>query len=167
MIYREFRKEVCAWCFRYECGRAWKIRFTTSDDSNTTGSGGSTGSVSGSARGGVVFCSEECKGAWKKEYGDLGLDAYAAVDAFVQKQARNKGQWVANEDGDDGDTYLCTPTKGDVDEVCLSLLKPMHFFSLRIETIFKRDAFSVLPFIDCADLKDLILLFSGKLLQVD
>lgn len=44
VIYREFRKEVCAWCFAYDGRKGWKI----SDED----------------MGGQRFCSETCKASW-------------------------------------------------------------------------------------------------------
>jgi len=53
VIYREYRKEVCAYCFSYSFeanrGRTWNIKL----DPNGTG--------------GVRFCSIECKDTWRKE----------------------------------------------------------------------------------------------------
>ncbi len=46
VILREFRREVCAWCFWYYEGREWKVREKSTGD---------------------VFCSEDCKAAWEDE----------------------------------------------------------------------------------------------------
>ncbi|TFK36271.1 hypothetical protein BDQ12DRAFT_687122 [Crucibulum laeve] len=65
VIFRKFRKEVCAWCFSYafESGRSsWKIR------------------VDGA---GVWFCSEECKERWVDGSDRGGLRA--AVNGAMEK----------------------------------------------------------------------------------
>ncbi|EON68490.1 hypothetical protein W97_07700 [Coniosporium apollinis CBS 100218] len=46
VILREFRREVCAWCFWYYEGREWKVREKSTGD---------------------FFCSEDCKAAWEYE----------------------------------------------------------------------------------------------------
>ncbi|KAL5492644.1 SET6 [Sanghuangporus weigelae] len=117
VIYRAFRKEVCAWCFRYDQGRNWKIRYEPPSGVQRDSGGGSGGGGSGSAPGpGVVFCREECRDAWKEEYGEVGIEAYAAVEAFVQKQARSRG-WsvgISNSNSEeDGDKV---PTTSEIEE---------------------------------------------------
>ncbi|KAI5205052.1 GroES-like protein [Aureobasidium subglaciale] len=46
IVYREYWKEVCAQCFKYDRGRNWKIR---------------------DAKTGHAFCSDECQVIWKKD----------------------------------------------------------------------------------------------------
>jgi SET and MYND domain-containing protein len=46
VVYREYWKEVCAQCFKYDRGRNWKIRDQTA---------------------GHAFCSEECQTIWKND----------------------------------------------------------------------------------------------------
>lgn len=60
VIYREYRKEVCAQCFRYDRGRNWKIR---------------------DAKAGLAFCSESCQEVWYK--GDMNdAAAYITVEGL-------------------------------------------------------------------------------------
>lgn len=46
VVYREYRKEACAQCFKYDRGRDWKLR---------------------NPLAGVAFCSQECYIAWHKD----------------------------------------------------------------------------------------------------
>ena len=121
VIYRAFRKEVCAWCFRYEHGRNWRVRFQS--ESASKGGGGSTGDGGGGGCGGpgpgVVFCREECRDAWKNQYGQLGLEAYAAVEAFVQRQTRCKGWSVRIDIGEDDGNV---PSSSEIEEVRVHLV---------------------------------------------
>lgn len=141
VIHREFRKEVCAWCFRYECGRNWKFRFNARENSSSS-SVSADSAYSGS--GGITFCSEDCREAWRKEYGDRAVDAYAAVEAFVQKQARSKKQWAANADEDCGEDDLKVPDAESIEEVCIDLDSSTR--------TLRRACILLLP-TDCADLK--------------
>ncbi|KAI5123491.1 hypothetical protein M0805_008860 [Coniferiporia weirii] len=92
VVYNAFRKEVCAWCFRYDNGRNWKCRFD--------------------AGGGMVFCCDECKVQWRDEYGEDGVEAYGAVEAFVQRQKRSRG-WVCDENSADA---ARPPTDREIEE---------------------------------------------------
>ncbi|KAL5513400.1 SET6 [Sanghuangporus vaninii] len=110
VIYRVFRKEVCAWCFRYDQGRNWKIRFPYESVVGAQRDGG------GGPGPGVVFCREDCRDAWKEEYGEVGIDAYAAVEAIVQKQARCRG-WsveISNSNSEEDDDKV--PSTGEIEE---------------------------------------------------
>ncbi|KAK9240369.1 hypothetical protein V1525DRAFT_395756 [Lipomyces kononenkoae] len=49
VIFRDFRKEVCAYCLAYDLGRTWKVR------------------LRGPETAGMWFCSEECRDRWVKE----------------------------------------------------------------------------------------------------
>ncbi|KAK9366471.1 hypothetical protein V1509DRAFT_629540 [Lipomyces kononenkoae] len=49
VIFRDFRKEVCAYCFAYDLGRTWKVR------------------LRGPETAGLWFCGEECRDRWVKE----------------------------------------------------------------------------------------------------
>ncbi|KAL5531236.1 hypothetical protein ACEPAG_4113 [Sanghuangporus baumii] len=111
VIYRAFRKEVCAWCFHYDQGRNWKIRIPYEPAGGAQRDGGGPGP----GPPGVVFCREECRDAWKEEYGEVGIEAFAAVEAFVQKQARNRG-WsvqISNSNSEDDDKV---PSMSEIEE---------------------------------------------------
>ncbi|OCB87648.1 hypothetical protein A7U60_g5174 [Sanghuangporus baumii] len=110
VIYRVFRKEVCAWCFRYDQGRNWKIRFPYESFVGTQRDGG------GGPGPGVVFCREECRDAWKEEYGEVGIEAYAAVETFVQKQARCRGWSVEISDSNSEENDDKVPSTSEIEE---------------------------------------------------
>ncbi|KAH8110724.1 hypothetical protein DFH11DRAFT_1729954 [Phellopilus nigrolimitatus] len=93
VIYRAFRKEVCAWCFAYDRGRPWRVR--------PPGAGAGAG-------GGIVFCAEQCRDAWAAQRGVLGAQAHAALEALVQRHARARG-WRA--DAPDAPDDACTPSE--------------------------------------------------------
>jgi len=133
VISRQFRKEVCAWCFRYERGRTWKVRFCESD-LNEVQDGRMAASieeeefkvqpdslkkpraVSGSFNGGgMVFDSEACKNNWLEQYGAIGLESFAAVEAFVQKQSRTKNGKV--KEGLEGDDPKRLPDRTGINKV--------------------------------------------------
>ncbi|EMC94418.1 hypothetical protein BAUCODRAFT_149577 [Baudoinia panamericana UAMH 10762] len=67
VIFRQYRKEVCAYCFEYDRGRTRPVR-----DNEI----------------GKVFCNLRCHTKWLEQQGDLGKDAWRALQTFVQ--SRNK-----------------------------------------------------------------------------
>ncbi|KLO07426.1 SET domain-containing protein [Schizopora paradoxa] len=91
VIYRQFRKEVCAWCFRYDLGR-------------TVG-----GPFNG---GGMVFDTASCRDSWLEEYGAIGLECFGTVEAFVQKQSRKRGE---EEESRERDSEL-PPSPKEIDQ---------------------------------------------------
>ncbi len=128
VVYRQFRKEVCAWCFRYEWGRTWKVRFSESDLRKSRGrnvgisfdEGGpaETDSLQRPATsafngGGMVFDCESCRDNWIKEYGIMGLECFVAVEDFVQKQGRKRNE----REGDDECGLKCPPGREEIDRV--------------------------------------------------
>ncbi|KDQ53917.1 hypothetical protein JAAARDRAFT_197024 [Jaapia argillacea MUCL 33604] len=90
LVYRAFRKEICAYCFVYafDSGKSgWGVKIACDGD--------------GSAKGGVWFCKEECRDRWEEEDNVDGMlmSAYDAID----REAKRLGK--ANEKGkgkDDG-----------------------------------------------------------------
>ncbi|KKY16297.1 putative protein lysine methyltransferase [Phaeomoniella chlamydospora] len=72
VVYRQYRKEVCTYCFAYDRGRQWKLR---------------------DAQTGVAFCGEECRELWKGEFSlddhAIRLEALSAVEA-LGKSSRQK-----------------------------------------------------------------------------
>ncbi|KAK9464346.1 hypothetical protein V1512DRAFT_278475 [Lipomyces arxii] len=61
VIFRDFRKEVCGYCFAYDLGKTWKIR------------------LSGNLAG-LWFCTESCRDSWIKE--DSSGNLVNALDAI-------------------------------------------------------------------------------------
>lgn len=144
VIYRQFRKEVCAWCFRYEQGRTWKVRLSESDliltqegdavVSLEEGASAKTDfpqksrAVSGSTNGGgMVFDSESCRDSWVEEYGVVGLECFAAVEAFVQRQSRKKVEKEENGESDSDSKLPPTPEEIDLVSTSTYFQDRMHF----------------------------------------
>ncbi|KAJ9623297.1 Histone-lysine N-methyltransferase set-6 [Taxawa tesnikishii (nom. ined.)] len=73
VVYREYRKEVCAQCFAYDRGRVWRLR---------------------DSRAGVAFCGEACHDEWRRENA-------AGEAAFVAVEALGKGGKGQTEDGEE------------------------------------------------------------------
>lgn len=82
VIFRQYRKEVCALCFHYDLGRTLSVRHAAT---------------------GKVFCSAKCQTRWLEEQGELGVRASGNVHAFVL--ARSK-------DAANADSYECLPDRG-------------------------------------------------------
>ncbi|KAF2469154.1 SET domain-containing protein [Lindgomyces ingoldianus] len=73
VLLREYRREVCAQCFGYEHGRNLKI----SDPAV-----------------GFAFCSEGCQNKWREEVGEIGVQAWTAVENLVRKRGREDCEMV-------------------------------------------------------------------------
>ncbi|KAK6435973.1 Histone-lysine N-methyltransferase set-6 [Oleoguttula sp. CCFEE 5521] len=70
VVFREYRKEVCAQCFHYDRGRTLAVR-----DVET----------------GRVFCSRECCDEWVEDQGEIGVEAWRALETWVK--ARGGALW--------------------------------------------------------------------------
>ncbi|KZT25947.1 SET domain-containing protein, partial [Neolentinus lepideus HHB14362 ss-1] len=85
VVYRVFRKEVCAWCWRYawdDAGRGnWPVKI------NDAGKG----KERDKARGGLWFCSESCKEEWTKDDEDaFAVGVYETIDREAAKALKVK-----------------------------------------------------------------------------
>lgn len=68
VIFREYKREVCHYCFAYEGGLKLKVW---------------------EAQAGLAWCSAECKNMWVEHWGgDVALDVWKRVESLVQKHAR-------------------------------------------------------------------------------
>ncbi len=67
VIQRHYRREVCAYCFRYDRGMDWKIRLPLTA---------------------LSFCTQECVEDWKLENPETHVRALQAVEASIQRQQR-------------------------------------------------------------------------------
>jgi hypothetical protein len=76
IVFREYRREVCNWCFRYDQGDILPVREN---------------------RAALVWCTEECNEKWMQANGKAGVDAFAAVEDLARKQAK----MVVKEDEED------------------------------------------------------------------
>lgn len=81
VIFRQYRKEVCASCFHYDLGRTLPVRHPST---------------------GKFFCSDACLKQWLEEEGEVGLQAWESLHAFVQARTKD----VAN-------SYDSLPDRGD------------------------------------------------------
>jgi hypothetical protein len=70
VIFRQYRKEVCAYCFHYDRGRALPIRETSI---------------------GKVFCWKECLEAWTQHEGKVGVEAWRALHTMLQAKRKRYG----------------------------------------------------------------------------
>ncbi|KAK6436394.1 Histone-lysine N-methyltransferase set-6, partial [Oleoguttula sp. CCFEE 5521] len=66
VIFREYRREVCAQCFHYNRGRTLPVRGLET---------------------GKVVCSDECRDQWAEEQGDVGGEAWKALEAWVKTRS--------------------------------------------------------------------------------
>ena len=71
VIYKQFRKEVCATCFRYDGGRKMKVGYMAGNGKDY--------------RGIAWFCSAECKQAWEARMGDQGIEALLAIHGALAR----------------------------------------------------------------------------------
>jgi hypothetical protein len=85
VLLREYRREVCGRCFRYEHGRDLDIRDKTV---------------------GFAFCSKACQDKWREENSEIGVQAWTAVEALIRKRCK--------EDSDMADTDLPRPKSKDI-----------------------------------------------------
>ncbi|KAF8154552.1 hypothetical protein B0H34DRAFT_676312 [Crassisporium funariophilum] len=92
VIFRKFRREVCAWCFAYafESGkRKWNIK-VEEDDRNGAG---------------AWFCSQECRLSWIGDYKTAGddvgwwMDIHAALERHVTQFGRRRKASPENSPG--------------------------------------------------------------------
>jgi SET and MYND domain-containing protein len=73
VVLREYRREVCGQCFGYEHGRDLRVR------DNTVG---------------FAFCNEECQRAWREKNGELGVQAWEAVENLVRRRTKEDDDMV-------------------------------------------------------------------------
>ncbi|KZO90111.1 SET domain-containing protein [Calocera viscosa TUFC12733] len=66
VILQPFRHEVCDWCFAYDNGKRWTISYDIQ--------------VKNSRRGVAWFCSDDCYEHWYGNLGELGIEAWIALD---------------------------------------------------------------------------------------
>ena len=74
LIFREYQKEVCAYCFYYDRGRALPIRDNES---------------------GKVWCSTDCQSKWTEEQGDIGLESWKLLETYMKK--KNKANTILSD----------------------------------------------------------------------
>lgn len=67
VIFRQYRKEVCAQCFAYDRGRTLPVRVQET---------------------GKVYCSVECLALWDQQQDDVEKEAWRALYTFVQSKGK-------------------------------------------------------------------------------
>ncbi|KAF2675849.1 SET domain-containing protein [Lentithecium fluviatile CBS 122367] len=87
VLIRDYRREVCGECFGYEHGRDLRIR---------------------EASVGFAFCSMGCWTLWKQRAGEVGVQAWTAVETLVRTRSK--------EDADMADVGLPRPGMGEIRE---------------------------------------------------
>jgi hypothetical protein len=85
VIIRDYRREVCGECFGYEQGRDLRIR---------------------EASVGFAFCSVGCWTTWKQRVGEVGVQAWTAVETLVRGRSK--------EDADMAEIGLPRPGVEDI-----------------------------------------------------
>ncbi|CAO2649963.1 Nn.00g012550.m01.CDS01 [Neocucurbitaria sp. VM-36] len=73
VLLREYRREVCGQCFSYENGRDLDTRDKAV---------------------GFAFCSKECQDRWREENGQIGIEAWTAVETLVKKRSKEDSEMV-------------------------------------------------------------------------
>lgn len=87
VLLREYRREVCGRCFGYEYGRDLEIRDKAV---------------------GFAFCGEECRQKWKTDNGEIGVQAWTAVEKLVKGRSKEDSEMV--------DADLPRPKKKEVEK---------------------------------------------------
>lgn len=104
VINHVYRKEACGYCFAYNLGRRWKTRCLPPN-----------------ADTGFVFCGEECREDWEKDVGELGVQAYIAVEALARSGGREKATESQEEDEE---AEPNPPNAGDVQQAWTDVALP-------------------------------------------
>ncbi|KAL6706955.1 Histone-lysine N-methyltransferase set-6 [Coniothyrium glycines] len=73
VLLREYRREVCGQCFRYEYGRDLDIKDKAV---------------------GFAFCSKECRDKWRGWNGEVGVQAWTAVEKLVKGRSKEDDDMV-------------------------------------------------------------------------
>ncbi|KAH8726158.1 hypothetical protein GQ44DRAFT_794620 [Phaeosphaeriaceae sp. PMI808] len=73
VVLREYRREVCAHCFTYNRGRALAVL-----DKSV----------------GFAFCSATCGDAWRAGVGDIGIQAWTAVEGLIKGRRNEDSEMV-------------------------------------------------------------------------
>lgn len=79
VVFRKYRNECCAQCFKYDNGRKWKMNACSNA---------------------VYFCSEDCKAVWLEHEGNIGVRAWTAVEDWL-KRAKSSPEEADGEPPDE------------------------------------------------------------------
>ncbi|KAK9354725.1 hypothetical protein V1523DRAFT_407116 [Lipomyces doorenjongii] len=87
VIFRDFRKEVCAYCFAYELGRTWKVR------------------LRGTESAGLWFCSESCREQWVNEE-DPSCELVPVLEVIEQAVAMARRKLQTSKAGEYDEDFV-------------------------------------------------------------
>lgn len=87
VLLREYRREVCGQCFGYEYGRDLSVR------DNAVG---------------FAFCNKECRKQWQEGVGEIGAQAWTAVEKLVRGRSKEDDELV--------ETGMPRPQKKEIGE---------------------------------------------------
>ncbi|OAK94271.1 SET domain-containing protein [Phaeosphaeriaceae sp. SRC1lsM3a] len=73
VLLREYRREVCGQCFNYEHGRDLDVRDKTV---------------------GFAFCTPECQEKWRHDHGEVGIQAWTAVESLVKGRSKEDNEMM-------------------------------------------------------------------------
>lgn len=93
---KQYRREVCARCFAYDRGVAWKLRLEQQPPRQGRLASGKAKASSSGLGPPVVFCSETCRDVWLLRQGTVGLQAWTVAWEIGSRQ---KGRKEREDDG--------------------------------------------------------------------
>lgn len=96
VVLREYRREVCSFCFAYDSGRHWSVR---------------------NSEAGLAWCSEDCKTRWHEHWGEeVAVQAFTCVEKLVRKGSSKKSDdQNGNQDEVMQDAFAGPPTPEEVE----------------------------------------------------
>jgi hypothetical protein len=104
VLLREYRREVCAQCFGYDNGRDLNIRDKTV---------------------GFAFCAKACQDTWREGNGEVGVQAWTAVENLIRKRCK--------EDSDMVDVDLPRPQSRDIKQAWENVAAPADLIRIARE----------------------------------
>jgi SET domain len=108
VLSREYRREVCAFCYQYERGRNLKSRIQNVN---------------------FAFCSLECENNWKEQSSSLSIKAWESTEDFI-KSRLSKSQpsgFDSSEHCDLNANSMRHPNVEEINEVWESVESTAHF----------------------------------------
>lgn len=96
VVYREYKREVCAHCFAYKSSRHLKLKIDEA---------------------GHAFCSKECMRAFEADAGAVGLEAWAVLEMFVKGNGKGSNERNGNKFAAVSDEEARRP---DVEQITLA-----------------------------------------------
>lgn len=76
VVFRKYKKEVCAWCFKYDRGKTWPLSYACSHP------------ISPKQEVKIAwFCSTTCNTGWRTYHDDIVCKSLAALEVFSRDYA--------------------------------------------------------------------------------